>query len=154
MTTPAETSHSRIHAIFARWTTFSYHYALWVLLAALLVAVASGLYVARNLGMNTDTATFGAASARTMGLDTRQDLSTTVARPTLAAAVGTQVLALPASSPAFNLAASEVRDIITPDTPVVLRPGTVLWLQVSAVNLQLDAKYWWRERTPSDSELQ
>ena len=56
MTTPAETSHSRIHAIFARWTTFSYHYALWVLLAALLVAVASGLYVARNLGMNTDTA--------------------------------------------------------------------------------------------------
>ena len=56
MTTPAETSHSRIHAIFARWTTFSYHYALWVLLAALLVAVASGLYVVRNLGMNTDTA--------------------------------------------------------------------------------------------------
>lgn len=56
MTTPAETSHSRIHAIFARWTTFSYHYALWVLLAALLVAVASGFYVARNLGMNTDTA--------------------------------------------------------------------------------------------------
>ncbi|QOJ22778.1 MAG: MMPL family transporter [Gammaproteobacteria bacterium] len=56
MTTPAETSHSRIHAIFARWTTFSYHYALWVLLAALLVAIASGLYVARNLGMNTDTA--------------------------------------------------------------------------------------------------
>lgn len=56
MTTPVETSHSRIHAIFARWTTFSYHYALWVLLAALLVAVASGLYVARNLGMNTDTA--------------------------------------------------------------------------------------------------
>lgn len=107
-----------------------------------------------TVGMNTDTATFGAASARTMGLDTRQDLSTTVARPTLAAAVGTQVLALPASSPAFNLAASEVRDIITPDTPVVLRPGTVLWLQVSAVNLQLDAKYWWRERTPSDSELQ
>jgi hopanoid biosynthesis associated RND transporter like protein HpnN len=56
MTIPAETSHSRIHAIFARWTTFSYHHALWVLLAALLVAVASSLYVARNLGMNTDTA--------------------------------------------------------------------------------------------------
>lgn len=56
MTTPVETSHSRVHAIFARWTTFSYQYALWVLLAALLVAIVSGIYVSRNLGMNTDTA--------------------------------------------------------------------------------------------------
>ncbi|UJP02870.1 MAG: MMPL family transporter [Nitrosomonas sp.] len=56
MITPAETSHSRVHAIFARWTTFSYQYALWVLLAALLIAIVSGIYVSRNLGMNTDTA--------------------------------------------------------------------------------------------------
>lgn len=56
MTTPVEISHSRVHAIFARWTTFSYQYALWVLLAALLIAIASGIYVSRNLGMNTDTA--------------------------------------------------------------------------------------------------
>lgn len=56
MTITVETSHSRIHAIFARWTTFSYQHALWVLLTALLVAIVSGVYVSRNLGMNTDTA--------------------------------------------------------------------------------------------------
>ncbi len=50
-----ETSHSRVHAIFAQWTTFSYRYALWVLMVALMVAVASGFYISRYLGMNTDT---------------------------------------------------------------------------------------------------
>lgn len=107
-----------------------------------------------TVGLNTDSATFGAASSRVMGLDTRADLSTTaVPRPTLLAFAGTQVLALPASSPAWNLSSSEVRDLTTPETPIVLKPGTTLWIQVSAVNLQLDAKYWWRERVPSDSEL-
>ncbi len=50
-----EASHSRIHGAFAHWTSISYRYALWVLLAALLIAAACGLYVAQNLGMNTDT---------------------------------------------------------------------------------------------------
>lgn len=50
-----ETSHSRIHGAFAYWTSVSYRYALWVLLAALLIAIASSIYIARNLGMNTDT---------------------------------------------------------------------------------------------------
>lgn len=50
-----ETSHSRIHCAFAHWTSFSYRYALWVLLLALLIAIASGIYISRNLGMNTDT---------------------------------------------------------------------------------------------------
>lgn len=50
-----EASHSRIHGAFAHWTTTAYRHALWVLLAALLTAVGCGLYVAKNLGMNTDT---------------------------------------------------------------------------------------------------
>ncbi|PXW88321.1 hypothetical protein C8R34_1073 [Nitrosomonas sp. Nm84] len=50
-----ETSHSRIHGAFAHWTIFSYRYALWVLLVALLIAIVSGTYISRNLGMNTDT---------------------------------------------------------------------------------------------------
>ncbi len=50
-----ETSHSRVHDAFAYWTSISYRYAPWVLLAALLIAVASSIYISRNLGMNTDT---------------------------------------------------------------------------------------------------
>ncbi len=50
-----QASHSRIYGIFARWTSASYNYAIWVLLAALLLAVASGVYTARNLGMDSDT---------------------------------------------------------------------------------------------------
>lgn len=50
-----ETSHGRVHGAFAYWTGISYRYALWVLLAALLIAVASSIYISRNLGMNTDT---------------------------------------------------------------------------------------------------
>ncbi len=50
-----EVSHSRIHGAFAHWTNTSYRYAAWVLMAALLTAAACGLYVAKNLGMNTDT---------------------------------------------------------------------------------------------------
>ncbi|WP_292993437.1 hypothetical protein [Nitrosomonas sp.] len=48
-----ETSHSRVHGAFAYWTSISYRYALWVLLAALLIAVASSIYISRNLGMNS-----------------------------------------------------------------------------------------------------
>lgn len=50
-----EASHSRVHDAFAYWTSISYRYAPWVLLAALLIAVASSIYISRNLGMNTDT---------------------------------------------------------------------------------------------------
>ncbi|PTR15517.1 hypothetical protein C8R31_103101 [Nitrosospira sp. Nsp2] len=55
MTTPTKASPSRTYEIFARWSTISYRHGAWVLLAALLVAVACGIYVSRNLGMNTDT---------------------------------------------------------------------------------------------------
>ncbi|MEO8992613.1 MAG: MMPL family transporter [Nitrosospira sp.] len=55
MAIPTKASHSRIYDIFARWSTLSYRYAAWVLLAALLVTVVCGLYVSRNLGINTDT---------------------------------------------------------------------------------------------------
>jgi len=50
-----EASHSRVHGAFAHWTAISYRYALWILLVALLTAAACGIYVSRNLGMNTDT---------------------------------------------------------------------------------------------------
>ncbi len=55
MTIPIKASHSRIYDIFARWSTISYRHAAWILLGASLLAVASGFYVSRNLGMNTDT---------------------------------------------------------------------------------------------------
>lgn len=55
MTAIVEASHSRIHGAFAHWTAISYRYALWILLAALLTAAACGVYISRNLGMNTDT---------------------------------------------------------------------------------------------------
>ena len=55
MTIPTKASHSRIYDIFARWSTLSYRYAAWILLGALLVTVVCGLYVSRNLGINTDT---------------------------------------------------------------------------------------------------
>lgn len=51
-----QASSSRIHDIFAQWTDIAYRQAAWVLLTALLTAVACGWYVAENLGMNTDTA--------------------------------------------------------------------------------------------------
>ncbi|SDG99402.1 MMPL family transporter [Nitrosomonas sp. Nm132] len=50
-----ETSHSRLYGTFARCASISYCYAPWILLAALLIAVASVVYISRNLGMNTDT---------------------------------------------------------------------------------------------------
>ncbi len=50
-----EASHSRSHRGFARWVAASYHYAAWVLLASLLIAVACAVYTSRNLGMNSDT---------------------------------------------------------------------------------------------------
>ena len=44
-----------MYSAFAQWTTFSYRHAVWVLLVALLTTVVSGIYMSRNLGMNTDT---------------------------------------------------------------------------------------------------
>lgn len=55
MTIPTKASHSRIYDIFARWSTISYRHGALVLLAAALISVACGVYVSRNLGMNTDT---------------------------------------------------------------------------------------------------
>ena len=55
MTTPTKAAPSRTYEIFARWSSISYRHGPWVLLAALLVAVVCGIYVSRNLGMNTDT---------------------------------------------------------------------------------------------------
>lgn len=51
-----KTTESRVHAVFAYWTSLTYRYAIWVLLAAILIATVSCIYVSRNLGMNTDTA--------------------------------------------------------------------------------------------------
>ena len=50
-----EASHSRSYGAFARWVAASYHYAAWILLASLLLAVACAVYTSRNLGMNTNT---------------------------------------------------------------------------------------------------
>lgn len=50
------TSRSFSYRLFVRWTVFSYQNAIWVMLAALLIALASGVYTARNLGVHTDTA--------------------------------------------------------------------------------------------------
>jgi len=55
MTAIVEASHSRSYRAFARWVAASYHYAAWILLASLLIAVACAVYTSRNLGMNTDT---------------------------------------------------------------------------------------------------
>ena len=55
MTSPTNASPSRTYELFARWSAFSYRHGGWVLLVALLVAVACSVYVSRNLGMNTDT---------------------------------------------------------------------------------------------------
>lgn len=48
-------SHGWIYSFFSFCTSFSYRHAPRVLLAALLLTVASAVYTARNLGMNTDT---------------------------------------------------------------------------------------------------
>lgn len=55
MTAIVEASHSRSYRAFARWVAASYHYAAWILLASLLIAVACAVYTSRNLGMNSDT---------------------------------------------------------------------------------------------------
>lgn len=44
-----------MYDFFARWSIISYSFSAWIILGALLVAVACGVYVSRNLGMNTDT---------------------------------------------------------------------------------------------------
>lgn len=40
---------------FARWAAFAYRNAIWIILAALLVAALCGVYTVRNLGVHTDT---------------------------------------------------------------------------------------------------
>ena len=55
MTIPNKASSSRLYSLFARWSYISYRYSAWIILTAVIVTVASGLYVSRNLGMNTDT---------------------------------------------------------------------------------------------------
>ena len=48
-------SSSRIHDLFAGWSSFCYRYGAGVLIVSLLTAIGCGFYVSRNLGMNTDT---------------------------------------------------------------------------------------------------
>lgn len=48
-------SHSRIHDLFAGWSSFCYRYGAGVLIASLLAAIGCGVYVSQNLGLNTDT---------------------------------------------------------------------------------------------------
>lgn len=40
---------------FARWAAFAYRNAIWIILAAFLVAALCGVYTVRNLGVHTDT---------------------------------------------------------------------------------------------------
>ena len=106
------------------------------------------------VGWNTDTATAGVAATRFMGLDTRQDISTTLApRPTVQLFTNAAVVAFPATSPSIQMNSGTTEDIAAPAHPIVLRPGTTLWIQTAATNIQLDVGVWWRERAPSDSEL-
>ncbi|MDP1573377.1 MAG: MMPL family transporter [Coxiellaceae bacterium] len=51
----ADTSRSFSYRFFSRWAAFSYQNSVWIILIALLVAVASGIYTVRNLGVDTDT---------------------------------------------------------------------------------------------------
>lgn len=55
MTIPNKASSSRLYNLFARWSYISYRHSAWIILIAVLVTAACGLYVSRNLGMNTDT---------------------------------------------------------------------------------------------------
>lgn len=55
MTIPTKASHSRVYSFFSRWAVACYRHAIWVLLAAAVLAVVCGFYTARNLGMDTDT---------------------------------------------------------------------------------------------------
>jgi len=50
-----ETSNSRIQRAFAQWASIAYRNAFWVLSIALVIAIVSSIYIARNLAMNTDT---------------------------------------------------------------------------------------------------
>lgn len=50
-----ETSNSASYRFFARWAAFSYRQAVWVILLAVLIAGASVVYTANNLGVHTDT---------------------------------------------------------------------------------------------------
>lgn len=107
-----------------------------------------------NCGCNTDTASTGATSGRVMGLDTRQDISTTLApRPTAQPFSNAAAVALPATSPFFRVNVNQYLELASPDIPIVLRPGTAWWVQTGATNTALQALLSWRERQISDSEL-
>ncbi len=49
------TTRSSSYHFFARWTAFAYQNAAWVILAAMLIALASINYTINNLGVHTDT---------------------------------------------------------------------------------------------------
>ncbi|MBL79082.1 MAG: hopanoid biosynthesis-associated RND transporter HpnN [Nitrosomonadaceae bacterium] len=51
-----EASKRHIYSTFGRWATTSHIYAPWIILVALLAAMSCSVYIAKNLGMNTDTA--------------------------------------------------------------------------------------------------
>lgn len=105
-------------------------------------------------GLNTDTASAGVQTTRIMDQDTRSALSTVLgARPIAQLFNHAAAIALPATSPFVQLSTGVESDIIDPSCPVVLRPGTALWLQTSNVNVALDALIYWREREFSDTEL-
>ena len=55
MTPPNKASDSRTYDLFAHWASGCYRYGGWVLILTLILALASGIYVWRDLGMNTDT---------------------------------------------------------------------------------------------------
>lgn len=55
MTPSNKASDSRTYDLFARWATACYHHARWVLILTLILAAGCGIYIWRDLGMNTDT---------------------------------------------------------------------------------------------------
>ncbi|HET7061889.1 MAG TPA: MMPL family transporter [Nitrosospira sp.] len=55
MTPSNKASDSRTYYLFARWATGCYSHARWVLILTLMLAAACGIYIWRDLGMNTDT---------------------------------------------------------------------------------------------------
>ena len=48
-------SHSYSYRFFARWVLFAHQNAIWVILLAILMTAMSLVYIANNLGVNTDT---------------------------------------------------------------------------------------------------
>ncbi len=108
----------------------------------------------QTLGFITDTATAGVQSGRVQGQDTRADNGTTaLPRPQSQAFTNNAALAYPASAASFQIGNGASQEIVTPQTPFVLRPGSALWVQDSSVNQSLQIQVWLRERIASDTEL-